>query len=77
MTLRVTVDRQRCIGAGTCLFIAPSAFGWRDGDFQKAEVLDPSTVEEDVIREAVAACPTQAILIEEVEDTYLPESLTH
>jgi ferredoxin len=77
MTLRVIVDRQRCIGAGTCLFIAPSAFGWRDGDFLKAEVLDPSTVEEDVIREAAAACPTQAILLEEVEETYLPGSSTH
>jgi hypothetical protein len=34
-------------------------------------------VEEDVIREKAAACPTQAISFEGVEDTYLPESLTH
>lgn len=72
MTLRVIVDKQRCIGAGTCMFIAPSAFGWREGDFLKAEVLDPTTVDEDVVREAAAACPTQAILLEEVEDPYLP-----
>jgi ferredoxin len=75
VTLRVIVDRHRCIGAGTCLFIAPSAFRWREGDFLKAEVLDPSTVEDDVLREAAAACPTQAILLEEVEDPYLPSGL--
>lgn len=76
MTLRVIVDRQRCIGAGTCLFIAPSAFGWREGDFLKAEVLDPTSVDEDVLRETAAACPTQAIILEEIEDSALPSGHT-
>lgn len=68
MTLRVIVDRRRCIGAGNCLFVAPSAFRWREGDFLKPDLLDPSTVEDDVLREAAAACPTQAIVIEESEE---------
>jgi ferredoxin len=70
VTVRVIIDRRRCIGAGTCLYIAPSAFRWRDGDFLKPELLDPSTVEDDVLREAAAACPTQAIIIEEEQDTF-------
>lgn len=70
MTLRVSVDRRRCIGAGTCIFLAPTAFKWRDENLVKAEVLDPETVEEDVLRMAHAACPTQAIVFEEDEEIF-------
>lgn len=66
MAVRVVIDRRRCIGAGPCIMLAPSAFQWRQGDFVKPELLDPSTVDEDVLREVVAACPTQAIVLEEV-----------
>jgi ferredoxin len=75
VTVRVIIDRRRCIGAGTCLYVAPSAFRWRDGDFLKPELLDPSTVEDDVLREAAAACPTQAIIIEEAQDTFASPDL--
>jgi ferredoxin len=66
MAMRVIIDRRRCIGAGTCIVLAPSAFHWRQGDFQKPELLDVTTVDEDVLREVAAACPTQAIVLEEV-----------
>jgi ferredoxin len=66
MAVRVVIDRRRCIGAGTCLVLAPSAFRWRQGDFRKPELLDPTTVDEDVLREVAAACPTQAIVLEDV-----------
>ena len=69
MELRVIIDRRRCIGAGTCIVLAPSAFHWRQGDFQKPELLDVTTVDEDVLREVAAACPTQAIVLEEVFET--------
>ena len=68
MTVRIRVDRHRCIGAGTCIFLAPTAFKWRVGEFLKADVLDPETVEEDVLRDAAASCPTQAIIIEDSDD---------
>ncbi len=68
MTLRVRVDRHRCIGAGNCIFIAPTVFHWREGEFLKADVLDPETVEEEVLRDAAASCPTQAILIDDSDD---------
>jgi class 3 adenylate cyclase len=66
--LRARVDRYRCIGAGNCITIAPTAFDWHDGDFAKADVVDPASVEEELLREAALACPTMAIVIEEVEE---------
>lgn len=69
MAVKVVIDRRRCIGAGTCISLAPTAFAWRQGDFLKPEQLDPSTVDEDVLREVVAACPTQAIVLEEQFET--------
>jgi len=65
MSIRVTVDRSRCIGAGTCIYLAPTAFVWRDENRLKAETLDPETVEDEVLRMSYAACPTQAIILEE------------
>jgi class 3 adenylate cyclase len=66
--LRVRVDRHRCIGAGNCITLAPTAFDWLKGDLLKADVVDPTSVEEEVLREAALSCPTQAIEIEEVEE---------
>lgn len=68
MTLRARVDRHRCVGAGTCITIAPTAFDWHEGDFSKAGVVDTGSVEEELLREAALACPTAAIVIEEVEE---------
>lgn len=68
MAVKVVIDRRRCIGAGTCITLAPTAFQWRKGDFLKPEVLDLSTVDEDALREIVIACPTQALVLEEVID---------
>lgn len=68
MITGITVDRRRCIGAGTCIYLAPTAFTWRDENRLKAEVLDAESVEEEVLRMADAACPTQAIIIEEDDD---------
>lgn len=68
MMLKVIIDRRRCIGAGTCIFVAPTVFRWRQGDLLKPELLDPTSVEDDILREAAAVCPTNAILVEEVEE---------
>jgi ferredoxin len=66
--LRARVDRPRCIGAGNCITIAPTAFDWHKGDFGKAGVVDAASVDEDKLREAALACPTQAIVLEEVAE---------
>jgi class 3 adenylate cyclase len=62
--LGVRIDRTRCIGAGTCIHIAPTAFDWLPGDHGKVAVADLDSVEEELVREAVLACPTQAIRVE-------------
>jgi class 3 adenylate cyclase len=68
MTVRARVDRHRCIGAGTCITIAPTAFDWYKDDFAKVGVVDAASVEEEVLREAALACPTGAITVEDVEE---------
>ena len=66
--LRARVDRHRCIGAGNCITVAPTAFDWLKGDVGKADVIDPDSVEAELLREAALSCPTDAIVIEEVEE---------
>ena len=65
--LRARVDRHRCVGAGNCITLAPTAFDWHEGDFAKADVIDATGIEEELLRLAAFSCPTQAIEIEEVE----------
>jgi class 3 adenylate cyclase len=72
--LRVTVDRHRCIGAGNCLTLAPTAFGWHHHD-EKAEVLDIESVDREELRIAALSCPTDAIEIQDV-DELLPWQLS-
>jgi len=66
--LRVQVDRTRCIGAGNCIYLAPTAFTWKEGEYHKVDVADVSSVDEEQLRDAAAACPTRAIDIEQVEE---------
>jgi len=68
MPIRATVDRHKCIGAGNCITLAPTAFDWLKGDFGKAEVVDPESVDEELLREVAFACPTAAITIDDVSE---------
>jgi class 3 adenylate cyclase len=66
--LRARVDRHRCVAAGNCISIAPTAFDWHAGEAFKADVVEVESVEDEVLREAAFSCPTQAIVIEEVDE---------
>jgi len=68
MAIHIRVDRNRCIGAGNCITIAPTVFDWLPGEWGKAQLLDPESIEEELLRESVLVCPTQAIIIEEFEE---------
>ena len=68
MPLVVRVDRHKCIGAGNCITIAPTAFDWLKGDFGKADVVDPDSVDDELLRAAAFACPTGAVVVEEIAD---------
>lgn len=74
--LRAHIDRHRCIGAGNCITLAPTAFDWVAGDLFKADTVDTDSVEEEMLRAAALSCPTNAIELEEVGDL-LPWQLRH
>ncbi len=61
--MKITIDRDLCIGCGNCETIAPEVFELgKDGI---AVVKDPNVVEESLIREAAESCPVDAITLED------------
>ena len=68
MTVRARVDRHKCVGAGNCITLAPTAFDWLAGDFGKTDVVGADSVDEEVLRAAAFACPTAAIVLEDTEE---------
>ena len=56
------IDRDLCIGAATCVALAPKA--WALDDEAKAIILDTSEEESnDALLEAAKGCPVMAIFI--------------
>jgi class 3 adenylate cyclase len=68
MAVRARVDRHKCIGAGNCITLAPTAFDWLPGDFGKTEVVGQDTIDEEALRVAAFSCPTAAIILEDVAE---------
>ncbi len=63
-TLKVHVDKDLCIGAATCVAIAPNTFTL-DSE-AKAIILDTAESDtDDTIIDAARGCPTAAIFIED------------
>jgi ferredoxin len=61
--MRITIDRDRCMGSGSCGFYAPATFDLDDA--LKAVVVDAAGDPAERIRMAAESCPTNAITIEE------------
>ncbi|PIS40787.1 MAG: ferredoxin [Candidatus Kerfeldbacteria bacterium CG08_land_8_20_14_0_20_43_14] len=61
MSIKISVDREKCISAATCIAIAPETFEL-DGE-GKAVIKNPTGNDEATIIEAAKSCPTQAIII--------------
>lgn len=62
--MKVQVDYQRCTGLGMCESLAPLFFEVNDnGDLEllRSDIADGEVA---AVREAVAACPTEALRIE-------------
>jgi ferredoxin len=57
---RVYIDEDECIGCGSCEEICPEVFEL-DEDTQKALVIQPEDGPEDLIDEAIEACPVDCI----------------
>ena len=64
--MKVTVDQDSCVSSGQCVLNAAQVFDQRDSD---GVVLllnnDPPADQADNVRRAAAACPAQAIHVEE------------
>ncbi len=61
-TLTMRIDRDLCIGAATCVAIAPRA--WSLDDEAKAIILDSAEEESDeTLMEAAKSCPVMAIFM--------------
>ena len=64
--MKVTVDQDKCCGAGTCVLLAPDVFDQRDED-GIVVLLDetPGDALHDIVREAASVCPGVAISVSE------------
>ena len=64
-TLHVIVDLNRCQGYAQCCFLAPSTF-WLHGEEALWYDRTPDRIQQEHVLQAAAACPVQAIRVEEL-----------
>jgi ferredoxin len=69
--MKIVVDLNRCQGYAQCAFLAPKVFELRGEEALMYTPLAPGH-ERERVRRAAAACPVQAILVEEVSGTDVP-----
>jgi ferredoxin len=66
MVMKVTVDSEKCVGAGQCVLTAPEVFDQRDDDGLVVLLHEhPEPELRDAVREAAHACPALAIQLDE------------
>lgn len=58
---KIEIDRDLCIGAASCVAIAPGVFQLDEEN--KAVVVDQGGADEETILLAAKSCPTKAILV--------------
>ena len=64
--MKVIVDQNKCVASGQCVLSAPEVFDQRDEDGVVVLLNEnPSDEQTEGARQAAAACPAQAIYIEE------------
>jgi ferredoxin len=63
--MKITVDRDRCVGSAYCLRIAPATFDVGDDGIAVVLDADVTGAQAAAAREAEADCPSMAISIDE------------
>jgi len=58
---KIFIDRDLCIGAASCIAIAPDVFELDDEN--KAVVKNPKGADDETIMLAAQSCPTRAIIL--------------
>ncbi|WP_378733242.1 ferredoxin [Nocardia brasiliensis] len=66
--MRISADRERCIGAGMCALVAPDFFDQDENDGRVRLLAPKSHSGQAAAREAVDACPARALDIDESWD---------
>jgi ferredoxin len=63
--VNISVDQDKCCGAGTCVLLAPDVFDQRDEDgiVVLLDAQPPADLHAD-IREAASVCPAGAITVD-------------
>jgi len=59
MAKNPVVDKNKCIGCGTCVALCPAFFKLDSNG--KSQVVNPQGDDETVIQSAIDGCPVQAI----------------
>ena len=63
--MKVTVDKDLCLGCGICEGIAPEVFSMANEPYAEV-LLDPIPEEfQDAVRESAEECPEECIIIKE------------
>lgn len=63
MVVKILINKNKCIGCGTCSFLAPKVF--KLGKDGKADVVDQSVSMTKEIKMAIEGCPERAISYKE------------
>ncbi|MFE6820943.1 ferredoxin [Streptomyces sp. NPDC057690] len=64
--MKITVNEDKCCGAGQCVLLAPEVFDQRDDDgIVVLLVAEPTADQHAAVREAAAVCPAAAIELSE------------
>jgi ferredoxin len=66
---RIVVDKQACIGARSCVVVAPGVFQMDDDNI--AYVTDPDGEDEDTVLLAAQSCPVLAIYLYDEDGTQI------
>jgi ferredoxin len=61
--MRVSADRELCVGSGACEMLAPDVFEVDDDGV--VQVLQPEPDDTDAVRQAAQQCPTRALSLAE------------
>jgi ferredoxin len=65
MGMRVSIDYDKCTGAGACEQVCPEVFFLREDGLAEVLESEPHETLWDCVRRAEEACPDEAIVIEE------------
>lgn len=63
--MRITIDKDNCIGAGQCALTAPSVFTQDDDGFSALLPGREDGGGDPLVNEAVRACPVGALAVED------------